>query len=160
MLIALGRGVVKAHPGCGISYERLNKTWAVSFLRRYKYVKRKGTHTARKAPVDFEDIKSNFLNHIENIVEGNGIPSNLIINFDQTGCKLVPASCWTLEMEGTSQIDIKHLDDKREITVLLGCAADGSLLPPQIIYTGKTDQCHPKTVTWPTDWDITHTKSH
>ena len=38
ILISLGRAIVKANPKCGISYERLTRTWALSFLKRHKYV--------------------------------------------------------------------------------------------------------------------------
>lgn len=46
-----------------------------------------------------------------------------------------------------------------QVTVLLGCTLSGHMLPPQIIYQGKTDKCHPK-FTFPEGWDITHTENH
>ncbi|XP_067682563.1 uncharacterized protein [Haliotis asinina] len=33
------------------------------------------------------------------------------------------------------------------------------LLPPQLIYPGKSDRCHPS-INFPADWDITHTESY
>ena len=50
-------------------------------------------------------------------------------------------------------------EDKREITVLLSVTASGHLLPPQVIYQGKTVGCHAK-ITFPDDWHITHSESH
>jgi len=79
----------------------------------------------------------------------------MVVNFDQTGTKMVPVSDWTLEVSGTKQIDMVGLDDKREVTVLLAVSLTGELLPPQIIYKGKTDQCHP-TVDYPNGWHNTH----
>ena len=35
----------------------------------------------------------------------------------------------------------------------------GDILPPQVIYQGKTDQCHPK-YNFPSDWHITHADNH
>ncbi|CAC5412815.1 unnamed protein product [Mytilus coruscus] len=35
----------------------------------------------------------------------------------------------------------------------------GEFLPPQIIYGGKTDKCHP-IYKFPSDWDITHSENH
>jgi hypothetical protein len=52
------------------------------------------------------------------------------------------------------------LDDKRQMTVFLGAAASGDILPPQLIYQGTTKACHPKEVDFPDAWDINHTDSH
>lgn len=45
------------------------------------------------------------------------------------------------------------------MTVLMACTKSGSLLPPQLIYQGKTDACHPN-YDFPEEWDIYHTESH
>ena len=42
----------------------------------------------------------------------------LIINWDQTGSKLVPESEWTMAKQGTKQVAVVGKEDKREITVL------------------------------------------
>ena len=39
-----------------------------------------------------------------------------MINFDQTGIKIVPTSGWTLEQKGAKQVTVTGLSDKREIT--------------------------------------------
>jgi hypothetical protein len=57
------------------------------------------------------------------------------------------------------QVPITQLDDKRQMTVLMACTKSGSLLPPQLIYQGKTDACHPN-YDFPEEWDIYHTESH
>ncbi len=97
-------------------------------------MKRKATKAARKLPADFADIKLTFLERITNEVQSNSIPLALVLNWDQTGSKLVPVSEWTLEKEGTKQIPVVGKDDKREITVLITVAATGDMLPPQVIY--------------------------
>ena len=163
IVIATARGLVK-HKNPTLLSEaggsiHITKTWAVSFLKRLGYVKRKGTKAARKLPVDFEHQKSEFHRIINETVTKYQVPPQLIFNFDQTGLKIVPVSNWTLEMEGSKQVDIIGLEDKREITGLLGSTSDGCLLPPQILYQGKTDQCHAK-YPFPSDWDVFHTESH
>ena len=40
-------------------------------------------------------------------------------------------------------MDVVEREDKREMTVLFTCTMSGSLLPPHLIYTGKTNKCHP-----------------
>ena len=64
-----------------------------------------------------------------------------------------------MEKQGSRQVPVVGKEDKREITVLLTVTATGKLLPPQVIYQGKTPGCHPK-VTFPSSWNITHSESH
>ena len=45
------------------------------------------------------------------------------------------------------------------MTVLLSCTMSGFLLPPHLIYCGKTNKCHPNIIL-PPGWDIHHSESH
>ena len=45
------------------------------------------------------------------------------------------------------------------MTVLLCCTLSGGLLPPQLVYAGKTERCHP-TTSFPDGWNITHSANH
>ena len=92
--------------------------------------RRKATKAPCKLPVDFLEIKLSFLQRIKDEVEKNSVPQDLIVNWDQTGSKLVPVSEWTMEKEGTKQVPVVGKDDKREVTILLSIAATGDLLPP------------------------------
>ena len=51
------------------------------------------------------------------------------------------------------------IEDKHQITALLAVTLSGTLLPPQLLYEGKTDRCHPH-VNFPVDWGIIHTNTH
>jgi len=148
IVIATARGLVKRKNPTLLSDAggplHIDKTWAVSFLKRLGYVKRKGTKAARKLPDDFDHQKSEFLRIIKETVTKYSIPPQLIFNFNQIGLKIVPVSNWTMPSEGSKQVDIIGLEDKREIIALFGRTADVSLLPPHILYQGKTDQCHAK----------------
>ena len=80
----------------------------------------------------------------------------MVVNFDQTGTKMVPVSDWN---QGTKQIEVVGRDDKREITLLLAISLSGELLNPQVIYAGKTDRCHADAPV-PPGWNVTHSASH
>lgn len=99
------------------------------------------------------------MKRIQEEVLSNAIPLQLLFNWDQTGVKLVPVSSWTTAESGSKQIPVVGMEDKRETTVLLADTASGTLLPPQVIYQGKTPGCHAK-VTFPEKWNITHSDSH
>ena len=83
----------------------------------------------------------------------------LLFNWDQTGVKLVPVSSWTMAQGGSKQVPVVGVEDKREITLVLAITASGTLLPPQMIYQGKTPGCHTK-VTFLGKWHITHSENH
>ena len=61
----------------------LNRHWAYSLLRRMKFVKRKFTIS------NFEELKESFLNEVVTTVFMEEIPPDLILNWDQTGIKIV-----------------------------------------------------------------------
>ena len=87
------------------------------------------------------------------------IPPELILNWDQTGLNLVPASTWTMEQKGKKRVEIKGLNDKRQITGVFCGNLLGDFLPIQLVYGGKTSRCHP-VYSFPSDWDITHSENH
>lgn len=163
IVIAAARGVVKHHDRTrlveyGGSLD-LTRTWAESFLSRLGYVKRKGTRAARKIPDNFDAVQVEFLSKIENCVSQYDIPDVLIINFDQTGINIVPTGKYTQDIEGSKQVEITGIDDKRQVTALLSVDLAGNFLPPHVIYKGKTEQCHPN-YNFPPDWDIYHSENH
>ena len=51
-----------------------------------------------------------------NIIEMEEIPPELILNWDQTGVKIVPTSCWTMNVSGAKRVEVTGLSDKRMIT--------------------------------------------
>ena len=150
--------LLKEHSGY-IDLVRNGRSWSDSLLRRAVVVKQTGTKAARKLPADFPLQKSNFLERISDVVGRHCIPGELIVNLDETGLKIVPVSSYTLADVGSKQVPIIGLEDKREITALLACSLHGNLLPPQLIYQGKSDRCHPP-VDFPRGWDIFNSENH
>ncbi|KAK3082872.1 hypothetical protein FSP39_007612 [Pinctada imbricata] len=137
----------------------ITRTWGQSFLRRIGFTKRKGTKTVKTLPSDFEKKLTDFHQRIAMDVKKYDIPDDLIMNWDETGVNMVPVGEWTMSTCGAKQVTIKGLDDKRQITAVLGATLSGTLLPPQLIYEGKTTLCHPK-YSFPEGWDIYHSDNH
>ena len=137
----------------------ITKTWAQSLLHRMGYVQRKGTKDVKHVPKDFDKLQHNWLTKINESTNEHSIPDDMILNWDQTGCQLTPGGNWTMEKEGSKQVTIAGSNDKRQITLLLTVTKAGTLLPPQLIYSGKTSKCLPAT-RFPSDWDPTFTSNH
>lgn len=152
---ATDRSLLRQHGGTLV----LTKSWAKSLLIRMGFVKRKGSNSAKLAVAEFERRKEQYLLDIRTEVITNDIPPSLIINWDQTAIHLVPVSEWTMHKQGAKSIPISGLDDKREITVLLAVTLAGEYLPPQILFQGKTERCHPA-IEFPSEWDVWHSENH
>ena len=120
------------------------------------FTKRRGS---RLPPEDLVQAKQNFLSDILESVTMNDIPEDLIFNWDQTGINLVPGSLWTMDKNGKRCIKINGLQDKRQITAVLCGTLVGEVLPPQLIYGGKTARCHPN-FSFPSNWVISHSWNH
>ena len=83
------------------------------------------------------------------------IPSSLVMNWDQTGVRLVPASGWTMEKRGSKRVEIAGNNNKEQITLVLCGTMTGDFLAPQVIYKGTTPRCHPN-YSFLCEWNITH----
>ena len=77
----------------------ITKTFAISILRRMGFVKRKGTKGVNHLPADLDSIKEEYVNKVNNVIKEHNIPDSLVINWDQTGCQLVPGGDWTMEQQ-------------------------------------------------------------
>lgn len=138
----------------------LTQAWAYSLLCRMKFVKRKATTAKSKfTNANFAQVKKEFLDDLAAVVEMEEIPPQLILNWDQTGIKLVPVSSHTMDRQGCSRVEVTGVTDKRLITALFCGSLTGDFLPVQVIYQGKTSRCHPK-FGFPSDWNITHSRKH
>lgn len=122
----------------------LNEYWAHSLLKRMKFVQRKATTSKGKHTVtNFTQLKEAFLDDVVEAVTMEDIPAELILNWDQTGIKLVPCSSWTMEKQGEKRVEMVGVNDKRQITAVFCGTLLGDFLPIQLIYKGKTNRCHP-----------------
>lgn len=121
--MAAARGIVlKCQPSMlvenGGPFEA-TKYWAHSLLKRMKYVQRKSTTAKSKYTVaNFAQKRKEFLQDIYDIVAMEEIPPELVLNWDQTGIKLVPSSSWTMERQGKKRVEMVGVNDKRQITAL------------------------------------------
>ena len=98
---------------------RLNRHWAYSLLRHMKFVQRRATTSKSKhSNQNFSALKKSFLEDVVTTVEMEEIPPELIMNWDQTGIKLVPSSSWTKEQRGSKRVEMGGVGDKRQYFVV------------------------------------------
>ena len=87
------------------------------------------------------------------------IPTELVINWDQTGIHYVPVSSLTMAKVGSNWVQIAGSDDKRQITTVFGVTMAGDCLPTQLNSQGKTSKCL-FCVSFSPIWHITFTENH
>ena len=72
-----------------------------------KFVQIKATTSKSKLPVEqFAEIKEQFLRNVVSTVEFMEIPAELILNWDQTGIKIVPSCSWTMDRQGSKPVEM------------------------------------------------------
>lgn len=70
------------------------------------------------------------MDEIVGVVTMEDIPPELILDWDQTGINVVPASQWTMDRQGVRRVEIAGSNDKRQITAVLCGSHTGDFLPP------------------------------
>ncbi len=122
-----------------------------------QFVKRKAiTAKSKHKPQDFMKLKEAFIADVSSVVKIEDIPAELILNWDQTGIRLVPAASWTMDKVGSKRVGV---GEKRQITVVLCGSMIRDYLALQVIYQGKTKRYHPN-YNFPLDWNVTQSPKH
>lgn len=70
----------------------LTVSWIKSLLKRMNFMNRRATTKCGIPP----QVKTEFLQNVIDVVQMEEIPSQLILNWDQTGIHSVPTSNWTM----------------------------------------------------------------
>ena len=139
-------------------------SWAQRFWARHNLVSRVVTTKMRIVPENFEDLQENFIKIGALIICEHNIPSELVYGTDETNVLLCQRSNKTRARKGSKRVRALAVgSEKAQITAMLACVeATGEVLPPQLIFEGKTKKCLPlKGAQKPPDgWLYSFTESH
>jgi hypothetical protein len=114
--------------------------WARTAL---SYTWRVRTTAASKLPLDWRQQGVLMAKRIGFFMQVYKVHPSLVVNMDQTGVHLAPVDNRTYASRGAKEVSLIAADDKRQITACIASSLDGDLLPPQLIFQGKTVACHP-----------------
>ena len=145
------------------SIQNLNITgnnWGRSFLRRMGF-KRRVVTTGKVRVPEGAKREAGLQHHyrIVSLVEKYNIPTELILNSDETPSKYVTVGRTTMAPSGSKRVAKAGNDDKRTITLTLTVTMSGRVLPFQIIYGGKTARSIPKVI-FPKGFSLSANPSH
>ena len=81
-----------------------------------------------------------FYELVEELVRSHNLGPHQILNVDEAGFSHDPASCRVVEARGKVSFKMIHGPGRDNTTVLASCNAEGSILPPMIVFKGKNFQ--------------------
>lgn len=135
-----------------------NHEWMRLQLHKWGLTPRAGTTVARKLPPNVEEVHELFIDRlafllrhdlpsgVTMVTEGGErvpvtmIPPELVVNCDQGGIPPIAFSNSTWAKVGVKDVPLAGLDDKRQMTAVLGSSATGKPLPLQVVMKGESDR--------------------
>jgi hypothetical protein len=95
-------------------------------------------------PIDHKEQGKKMAQRCAYLVRIHNIPQSLVVNSNQTRIHLVPTrGVKTWEEKNSKYVKVHGADDKRQITVTASSAANGQVLPFQVIFQGITPRILP-----------------
>ena len=155
--IATANAFIARNPACLSSP---SPGWAKSLFTRMGFTKRGATTSKLMIPKGAQkEAELLYLHEIVSIAERHAISSSMIPNLDQTPCKFVQSSRYTMAKKGSTNVEIVGSGDKRSITATFVVSLSGSFLPMQLIYDGKTERSIPR-VDFPSSFSLSANPKH
>lgn len=113
--------------------------------------------TAKRGTVsDKESARQLYLARVASVCHQYAIPRSLCYHMDETGVCLLPVSNRTLAARGSKAVPVAHMEDKRQITCIIGGDFDGGVLPVQIVYGPGAKNRLPRVEGVHTTWSDSH----
>lgn len=114
-------------------------SWCFRFMRRNYLSIRARTTLCQKLPEDFAEKLDNFKAFVKKQVEENEIAEKHIVNMDEIPLTFDIPMGRTVAEKGDKSVLLRTTGhEKSHFTVVLACCADGTKLPPMLIFKRKT----------------------
>ena len=128
---------LKAKELCSDPEFKASLGWYQNWKKRHAMSFRTKTTLAQRLPQDLEEKTIQFHRFMIAAQQRHGYLLSRIFNMDETPMRFELPLSTTLEFSGSRTIPVKSCGaKKRSFTVTLAVAADGSKLPPAVIFKG------------------------
>jgi hypothetical protein len=144
----------------------VSRSFVKNFLRvELNWSWRVTTTAAQKLKVGWEEQWEDFILRLAYAADFYKIPQALTVNSDQTAMFLVPTNgARTMAPRNSKDVSVIGSEDKRNFTAVPSGAADGTLLPCQMVYGGTTSRSLPsrelRDEATARGWEVTNTNNH
>ena len=116
---------------------KASRGWYEKWKRRHSVSTRTKTTLAQRLPADLEENIVRFHRFVNAARRRADYPLSHIYNMDETPMRFELPSNRTLEFSGSRTVSVKSCGaEKRSFTVALAVAAEGTKLPPKVIFKG------------------------
>lgn len=113
--------------------------WCFNFMRREGLAMRARTKLAQKMPPVYEDKIQQFHSYVIQLRKKYDFEPSQIGNMDEVPLNFDVPSNRTVDVKGIKTVAIKTSGhEKTHYTAVLSCCADGTKLPPMLIFKRKT----------------------
>ncbi len=115
--------------------------WLRRFLRRNNLVSRDRTSMAQALPSDLENKVAQFRQAVYEMRVNGDFEYDLIANMDETPVffDMVPSK--TVDTKRKKSIRVRTTkSEKQRIAAVISCTSSGKMLPPMVIFKGKTQR--------------------
>ena len=127
--------VIRPHsPSFGAS-----RGWVEKFFARYRLSLRNRNSVSQKLPRQLEGVLTKFYEDAGRFMRIGKYPRSLVGNMDETPAffDMVPSK--SICKTGSKECIVRTSGcEKKHVTIVLSATADGKMLPPMIIFKGKT----------------------
>lgn len=141
--------------------------WVKEFVRdELGWTFQASTTAAQKLPKEWQEQMRMMTLRVAYLVKAYNIHPAHVVNADQTRIHLIPTGgSRTYKKKGIRDVAVAGKDNKRQITAVVSSAANGGVLPLQLIFTGKTQRSIPagkaaQEVVKFDKWDLTASGNH
>lgn len=114
-------------------------SWCYRFMRRKALSIRARTTMCQKLPDDFGEKVEKFQEFVKKEVEKSNIIDSHIVNMDEVPLTFDIPMSKSVAQKGAKAVTVRTTGhEKSHFTVVLACCADGTKLPPMLIFKRKT----------------------
>ena len=113
--------------------------WVRKFMKRNDLVLRARTHISQTLPKELEHKITAFHREVASIFEHSDFALDYVCNMDETPVFLDLVPNRVVDRKGKKTITVRTTaSEKNRITATLCCSASGKMLPPFVVFKGKT----------------------
>lgn len=114
-------------------------SWCFRFMRRNQLVMRARTTVSQKLPDDFQAQLERFSSFVREEIAKKNVSASHIVNMDEVPLTFDIPLGRSVAEKGQKTVTVRTTGhEKSHFTVVLACCADGTKLPPMLIFKRKT----------------------
>ena len=116
-----------------------SRGWVEKFFTRHRLSLRNRTSVSQKIPQQLEGVLTKFYEDAGRFMRIGKYPRSLVGNMDETPAFFDMVPVKSICKTGSKECIVRTSGcEKKHVTIVLSATADGKMLPPMIIFKGKT----------------------